>query len=67
MDHDLTGLLDSPARNYINEPEAKAYMKQLLAGLDYLHRNRIIHRDIKGTRLNLLYLAYSATSLQSFD
>ena len=34
-----------------DEKVIRMYTRQLLMGLDYLHRNQIIHRDIKGMRV----------------
>lgn len=50
MDHDLSGLLDNPSVT-LTEPQIKCYMQQLLQGLEYLHANRILHRDMKAANL----------------
>ncbi|XP_073451644.1 serine/threonine-protein kinase PLK2-like isoform X1 [Aquarana catesbeiana] len=34
-------------RKILTEPEVRYYMKQILLGVQYLHLNRIIHRDLK--------------------
>jgi len=48
MDHDLTGLMDSPLVEQFSEGQIKAYMHQLLEGLFFCHKNNVLHRDIKG-------------------
>ena len=50
MDHDLSGLLENPAVR-LTEPQIKCYMIQLLQGLQYLHANQILHRDMKAANL----------------
>ncbi|KAF3479585.1 CMGC/CDK protein kinase [Arthroderma uncinatum] len=50
MEHDLSGLLENPDVQF-SEPQIKCYMIQLLKGLQYLHENRILHRDMKAANL----------------
>lgn len=50
MDHDLSGLLDNPSVQF-TIPQIKCYLKQLLQGLEYLHENKILHRDMKAANL----------------
>ncbi|CAM9567675.1 unnamed protein product [Ascophyllum nodosum] len=52
LDHDLSGLLDTPeAANQITPALAKSFMMQLVEGVAYMHSKNIIHRDIKGANL----------------
>jgi len=48
-EHDLTGLTDAGQR--FTTAQIKCYMKQLLEGMAYCHKNRVLHRDIKGSNL----------------
>ncbi|CAK7895080.1 CTD kinase subunit alpha [[Candida] anglica] len=52
MDHDLTGLL-THVDVQLEECHKKFIFKQLMEGLNYLHRKRVIHRDIKGSNILL--------------
>jgi len=40
-------------RGNLTETEVQKYSAQILSGLDYLHKNNIIHRDIKGSNMLL--------------
>ena len=42
---DLLGFIRK--RNKLNEPSAKIIFKQIIEGLKYIHKKKIIHRDIK--------------------
>ncbi|KAJ3361610.1 serine/threonine protein kinase, CMGC, CDC2/CDK sub [Kappamyces sp. JEL0680] len=50
LEHDLDGLLQNPAV-ILSIPQVKSYMQQLLRGLEHLHKNNILHRDIKCANL----------------
>ncbi|KAJ2915841.1 hypothetical protein MD484_g4567, partial [Candolleomyces efflorescens] len=50
MDHDLAGLLENERVSF-SPSQIKLYMKQLLEGTEYMHRNHILHRDMKAANL----------------
>ncbi|KAK5670691.1 serine/threonine protein kinase, CMGC, CDC2/CDK subfamily [Batrachochytrium dendrobatidis] len=50
MDHDLTGLLENPQVRF-TPSQIKSYLHQLLLGVEYMHRNKILHRDMKGSNI----------------
>ena len=44
MDHDLTGLVEQPLFRPFALEHIKCYLKQLLDGLHFCHRNNVLHR-----------------------
>jgi cell division cycle 2-like protein len=52
VEHDLKGLLEDMNKNF-TVSEVKCLLNQLLMGMEYLHDNWILHRDIKTSNLLL--------------
>mmetsp|Transcript_36029 Transcript_36029/g.32403 ORF Transcript_36029/g.32403 Transcript_36029/m.32403 type:complete len:123 (+) Transcript_36029:1763-2131(+) len=48
----------------LNQKTIRRYAKQILEGLDYLHTNKVIHKDIKGS--NILVDADGTVKLADF-
>uniref|UniRef100_A0A8C2X0L5 Cyclin-dependent kinase 12 n=1 Tax=Cyclopterus lumpus TaxID=8103 RepID=A0A8C2X0L5_CYCLU len=52
MDHDLMGLLESGLVQFSHQ-HVRSFMRQLMEGLDYCHKNNFLHRDIKCSNILL--------------
>lgn len=50
VDYDLSGILKSSDVN-MTPAHIKSFAKQLLEGVHYLHKNKILHRDIKAANI----------------
>ncbi len=50
VDYDLSGLLKSSGLT-LTDRHVKSFLKQLLCGVQFLHENKILHRDIKSANL----------------
>ncbi|KAK4235410.1 kinase-like domain-containing protein [Achaetomium macrosporum] len=52
MDGDLKKYMDTQGdRGALKPPVIKSFMYQLLKGIDFCHRNRVLHRDLKPQNL----------------
>lgn len=61
VDYDLCGLLKSPGF-IMSDDLIRCFLMQLLSGVNFLHENKILHRDLKSanllvTRSNVLKIA----------
>ena len=50
LEYDLTGILDTPEIRFTQD-HIKSWSHQLLAGVHYMHTNKVIHRDLKASNL----------------
>ena len=55
MEHDLSGL--ALVKYSLELPQIKYIMYQILKGVQYLHKNNIIHRDIKCANILIIIKA----------
>lgn len=60
----LYKFLLSKQEHRLSEQEAKSFLKTILSAVDYLHRNNIVHRDIKAE--NILLNRYKQLKLIDF-
>jgi serine/threonine protein kinase len=47
MEQDLSQFITSQVKNYFSEDEAKIIFHEIAKGIEYLHHQNIIHRDLK--------------------
>jgi len=50
LEYDLTGVLETPEIRFTQD-HIKSWTKQLLAGVHYMHINKVLHRDLKASNL----------------
>jgi serine/threonine protein kinase len=50
LEYDLTGVLETPEIR-LTQDHVKSWSQQLLNGVHYMHKNKVIHRDLKASNL----------------
>ncbi|OEU10984.1 Pkinase-domain-containing protein [Fragilariopsis cylindrus CCMP1102] len=50
LEFDLTGVLETPEIR-LSQDHVKSWSRQLLEGVHYMHKNKVIHRDLKASNL----------------
>lgn len=50
LEYDLFGVLETPEIR-LSQDHIKSWSKQLLSGVHYMHKNKVIHRDLKASNL----------------
>jgi cyclin-dependent kinase 12/13 len=50
LEYDLTGILETQDIRF-SQDHIKSWAQQLLAGVHYMHTNKVIHRDLKASNL----------------
>jgi serine/threonine protein kinase len=58
-EHDLSGLL---SENRLSLPQVKCYLRQLLLGLQDMHKCGFMHRDIKGSHILSLHNVHTVAN-----
>lgn len=53
------------ANEYLDEQEASAFIKQILYGIQHLHRNHVVHMDIKPE--NIMLRIKNASQIKIID
>ncbi|RHW68862.1 mitogen-activated protein kinase kinase kinase [Trypanosoma brucei equiperdum] len=62
----VSSLMKTLPNGHLPYPVVRVYSRQMFSGLEYLHRNKVAHRDIKGDNL-LISMDTGIAKLADFD